>query len=47
MYFGRYKKRMTVGGLDEWMEVEKFGDRKLLEKGDLVSKIIEEMFGNV
>ncbi|CAI8905802.1 hypothetical protein EMIT019CA3_60064 [Bacillus pseudomycoides] len=47
LYFRTYKNRIIVGGLDEAMQLQKFGDTKLLHKRELLTKIIQEMFPNL
>ena len=47
LYFRTYKNRIIVGGLDESMRLQKFGDTKLLHKRDLLTKMIQEMFPNL
>ncbi|MDZ5607248.1 FAD-dependent oxidoreductase [Bacillus pseudomycoides] len=47
LYFRTYKNRIIVGGLDEAMQFQKFGDTKLLHKREVLTKIIQEMFPNL
>ena len=44
LYFRTYKNRIIVGGLDEPMLLQKFGDTKLLHKRELLTKIVQDMF---
>ncbi|MDM5187612.1 FAD-dependent oxidoreductase [Bacillus sp. DX4.1] len=46
LYYRTYKNRIIVGGLDEAMLLQRFGDTKLMHKRDLLVEIIKEMFPN-